>query len=166
MEIWVKSQKQIKRLKPAWFLGLCSCAAEAGAPNDCFLQISVRKSKYCLEFSITWGRIKISRDHVPFMSNFGTLSNKFPYDFLKFDFSHFTPQDRHFFSWKKETLKLSESKVIKNVIERGIRKILTFITSYWFHLKFSGNIISTEARPLVISNGLKLPGMTELIQNL
>ena len=59
------------------------------------------------------------------MSNFGTLSNKFPYDFLKFDFSHFTPQDRHFFSWKKENLKLSESKMIKNVIERGIRKILT-----------------------------------------
>ena len=63
------------------------------------------------------------------MSNFGTLSNKFPYDFLKFDFSHFTPQDRYFFSWKKENLKLSESKMIKNVIERGIRKILTFITS-------------------------------------
>ena len=59
------------------------------------------------------------------MSNFGTLSYKFPYDFLKFDFSHFTPQDRHFFSWKKENLKLLESKMIKNVIERGIRKILT-----------------------------------------
>ena len=29
--------------------------------------------------------------------------------------------------------------MIKNVIERGIRKILTFITSYWFHLKFPGN---------------------------
>ena len=56
------------------------------------------------------------------MSNFGTLSNKFSYDFLKFDFSHFTPQDRYFFSWKKENLKLSESKMIKNVIERGIRK--------------------------------------------
>ena len=63
------------------------------------------------------------------MNNFWSLSNKFPYDFLKFDFSHFTPQDR-LFSQKKENLKLSDSKMIKTVIERGIRKILTFITRY------------------------------------
>ena len=30
-----------------------------GAPNECFLWISVRRGKYCLEFSITWGRLKI-----------------------------------------------------------------------------------------------------------
>ena len=31
------------------------------ASNECFLKISVRRSKYCLEFSIAWGRLKISR---------------------------------------------------------------------------------------------------------
>ena len=40
------------------------------------------------------------------MSNFGTLSNKFPYDFLKFDFSHFTPQDRYFFFVEKRKPKI------------------------------------------------------------
>ena len=32
---------------------------DSGAPNDC--KIFVRRSKYCLEFSINWGRLKISR---------------------------------------------------------------------------------------------------------
>ena len=37
-----------------------------GHPTTVFCKISVRRSKYCLEFSITWGRIKISR--LPFHS--------------------------------------------------------------------------------------------------
>ena len=32
---------------------------DSGAPNDC--KIFVRRSKYCLELSINWGRLKISR---------------------------------------------------------------------------------------------------------
>ena len=31
-----------------------------GHPTTVFCKISVRRAKYCLEFSITWGRIKIS----------------------------------------------------------------------------------------------------------
>ena len=32
-----------------------------GHPTTVFCKISLRRSKYCLEFSITWGRLKISR---------------------------------------------------------------------------------------------------------
>ena len=32
-----------------------------GHPTTVFCQIPVRRTKYCLEFSITWGRLKISR---------------------------------------------------------------------------------------------------------
>ena len=32
-----------------------------GHPTTVFCKISVRRSKYCLEFSITWGQLKISR---------------------------------------------------------------------------------------------------------
>ena len=32
----------------------------SGAPNDCFLQISVRRSKCCLEISIAQEKLKIS----------------------------------------------------------------------------------------------------------
>ena len=94
----------------------------------------------------------------PYLINFSTI-------FSSLIFYISLPRIDIFFVEKRKP-KIVESKMIKNEIERGIRKILTFITSYWFHPKFSGNIISTEARPLVISNGLKLPGMTELIQNL
>ena len=32
-----------------------------GHPTTVFFKISVQRSEYCLEFSITWGRLKISR---------------------------------------------------------------------------------------------------------
>ena len=32
-----------------------------GHPTTVFCKISVWRSKYCLEFSITWGRLKISK---------------------------------------------------------------------------------------------------------
>ena len=39
----------------------CSVTHNTGHPTTVFWEISVRRSKYCLEFSITWGRLKISR---------------------------------------------------------------------------------------------------------
>ena len=47
------------------------------------------------------------------------------YDFLKFIFLHFTPQVRLFFIEKRKP----EIFGFKNVMERGIRKILTFVMS-------------------------------------
>ena len=49
-----------------------------------------------------------------------------PYDFLQFNFSYFTPPRLGYFSNKTGFLKLSDSL---NVMERGIRKILTFVIS-------------------------------------
>ena len=74
-----------------------------------FREISVRRSKNCLEFSIARGRLKISR--WPFHSH--TIFEAYlinSYDFLKFNFSRFTPQIRLFFV-EKGNLKFSESKM-------------------------------------------------------
>ena len=38
-----------------------SILLEQGHPTTVCCKISVRRSKYCLKFSITWGRLKISR---------------------------------------------------------------------------------------------------------
>ena len=51
---------------------------------------------------------------VPFMNNFRSLPNKFVQ------------------KWKPKIFGL------KNVMERGISKILTFVIRYQLHLKFSG----------------------------
>ena len=47
-----------------------------------------------------------------------------PYDFLKFNFSHFTPHTVRLFFVEKRKPKIFG---FKNVMERGIRKILTFV---------------------------------------
>ena len=47
-----------------------------------------------------------------------------PYDFLKFNFSHFTPQVRLFFVEKKGTLSF---RIQKCDGERDKKKILTFV---------------------------------------
>ena len=47
---------------------------------------------------------------VPFMYNFRSLSNKIPYDFLKFNLSPVTPQVKLFFL-VKGNLKFSEPKM-------------------------------------------------------
>ena len=63
-----------------------------GTANDCFLwNISVRRSRCCLEFSITWGRLKISS--WPFHS--GTIFETSLINSLRFSkvwFLHCTPQ--------------------------------------------------------------------------
>ena len=58
---------------------------------------------------------------IPFTYRFLGLS--YPYDFLKFNFSHFTPQVGLFFVEKGKPKLFG----FKNVMERGIRKILTFV---------------------------------------
>ena len=86
---------------------------------------------------------------VPFRYNFRSLSKKIPYDFLKFNFSNFTPYVRLIFL-KEANLKFSDSKMR----QRGIRKILTFAKRSTAS-KFFGKILNTEA--LVISKSLKFP---------
>ena len=62
-----------------------------GHPTTVFCKLSVLRSKYCLEFSIAWGRLKKFR--WPFHS--GTIFEVYLinslYHFLKLNFSHFTP---------------------------------------------------------------------------
>ena len=114
------------------------CNQKDAQPRTVFCKISVRKSKYCLEFSITWERLKISSDRA---FHLWTIFEVYLINFLTIFWSlifHISLPRIDFFRKKKENLKLSDSKIIKTVVERGIRKILTFITRYWFHLKFSG----------------------------
>ena len=47
-------------------------------------------------------------------------------DFLNFDFSHFTPQVKLFFV-EKELEKKPKIFEIKNAMQKGMRKILTFV---------------------------------------
>ena len=100
------------------------CSFQSGAPKTVFCKISVRGSKYRLEFSIAWQRLNIYR--LAFHS--GTifealLSKKFPTIFLSLIFLHFTPVTWANFlgKWKYKIFGF------KNVIKRGIRKILNFV---------------------------------------
>ena len=64
---------------------------------------------------------------VPFMS-FQTLFNKIPYDFLKFNFSHFTPKARLFIVGKRKPKKFT----LKGVMERGLKKKINKIAPIIF----------------------------------
>ena len=93
---------------------------------------------------------------VPFMDNFRCLSNKFPYDFPKFNFQILLPKLGWFFFVEKR----EPSKIFgfKNVMARGIRKILVFIYKcIQFHEKIFGKII---LKPLKFRED----SMTEQIQ--
>ena len=80
-----------------------------GHPTPVFCKISVRRSIYYLVFSFTWGRLKISRR--PFYSC--------AIDFPKFNFSTFQIRFR-----RKRKPNIFG---LEKVMERGIRKILTFV---------------------------------------
>ena len=54
---------------------------------------------------------------------FSKLFLQIHYDFLKFNFSHFTAQVRLFFVQKRKP----KIPVFKNVTEKGIREMLTFV---------------------------------------
>ena len=79
-------------------------------PTTVFSKISVRRSKYCLEFSINWGRLKVSRWPFPIHGQFLKLILLFSYAFLKFNFLHFTSQVRLIFV-QKGNLKFTDSKM-------------------------------------------------------
>ena len=99
-----------------------------------FSEISVRRSKYCLEFSITWRRLKISRwqfHSCTILKAFLTNSSRFS----EVSFSHFNFQVRLFVVEKRKP-KISRFKNMK----RGIRKFLTFIIRY-ISSKIFGKII-------------------------
>ena len=61
--------------------------SQRGHSTNVFCKMYFRRNKNCLEVSIAWGRIKISRG--PLHSC--TVSEASLIDFLKFNFSHFTP---------------------------------------------------------------------------
>ena len=154
-------RQPINYVRHAWLSS--TVVSIQGHPTTVFaaVRIYVRRSKYYLEFSITWGRLEVT---VRFMDNFRSLPNKISHDFLKFrlftvpyfflrsfgytasyrnakhsistilrknrglwtvylkfNFSHFTPQ-----VWLVVVKRKPKIFVFKNAMERGIWKILTF----------------------------------------
>ena len=79
--------------------------------------MSVRKRKKCVEFSIAWGRLKISRWPLHSCTIF-EVYQEIPYDFLKFNFLHFTSHVKLLNIFRFE---------FKNVMGRGNKKIHIFI---------------------------------------
>ena len=97
-------------------------SSRRGHPTTVFCKISVRSSKYCLEFSITWGRLKISWRPLHSCTIFeAQLINSLRFSEVEF-FTFHSPGYPIF--RRKE-----ERKIVgfKNVMERGIRKILSFV---------------------------------------
>ena len=96
---------------------LISCQ---GYPTTVFCELSVRRSKYCLEFS-SWGLLEISG--WPFHT--GTIFEAYfinpHYNFLKFNFSHFTRHAGLIFARNPKIF------LFKNVMESGLRKNLIFV---------------------------------------
>ena len=63
-----------------------------GHPTSVFCKISIRRSKYCLEFCITWERLKISRWSFLSCKTFWRLSRKFPTIFWSLIFPILLPR--------------------------------------------------------------------------
>ena len=106
---------------PGTFLSRPLRNNKQGHPTTVFCKISVRRSKYCLEISITQEKLKISRWLVIFSKVFRVLlltSLRLCYEFLWFGFSHFTPQNMAIVR-RKRTPKIFGLKI---VTERGIGK--------------------------------------------
>ena len=78
--------------------------------------LSVRRSKYCLEFSIAWERLKISVT-VPFMY-------KNSWNFLKFNFSDFTLPIRLFFAKKRKPKIFGFEMVKETRIRKNVSSVL------------------------------------------
>ena len=80
-----------------------------GHPTTVFCKISVRRSKYYLEFSITWGRL-IFKMTVPLTHNFRSLSYKFLTIFWSLIIRISLPR-LGYFSSRKGNLKCSDLKI-------------------------------------------------------
>ena len=119
-----------------------------GHPTTVFCTTSVRRSKYCLEFSITWGGLKSSTRPFHSCTIFEAHLINSLYGFLKFNFSHFNPQ-----------LARLEMKPkifgFKNVMKRGNRKILI---SFLNRLNPIWNFRENNYEALVISKRLGVLG--------
>ena len=85
----VYSRTAVYRIHTVFKNGVNGKIAESqrGHSTNVFCKMYFRRNKNCLEVSIAWGRIKISRG--PLHSC--TVSEASLIDFLKFNFSHFTP---------------------------------------------------------------------------
>ena len=121
-----------------------SLSVHQGHPTTVSCKISLRRSTNCLQFSIPWGKLRISR--WPFhscMYNFRILSNKFPTILWSLIFGILPPRLSYFRRKRKPKI-----FGLKNAMERGIRKILSssLIQNFWED--------NTEA--LVTSKRLKL----------
>ena len=121
-----------------------------GHPTTVFCKISVWRSKYFLEFTIIWERLKVSRWAFHLGTIFRSLSETFPTNFWSLIFLQFTPYVRLIFLGKR-SLKFRIQKIIN--WWRGIRRILSFVKRSITTKNFPEN--NTEA--LVISKGLKFP---------
>ena len=91
-------------------------------PTTVFCKISVRRSKYCLQFSIAWIRLITSRCAFHSDTIFETcLKNSLRFCEVKFFI---------FYSLCKANFRVKRKPKMfgfKNVIEREVRKILTFV---------------------------------------
>ena len=106
---------------------ICVCSrllfySKQGHPMTVFYEISVRRSKYRLEYYITWGLIKISRWSFHSSFHFRSLSSKLRTIFLTLIFALYFPSYAIF--RRKEEPKIFG---FKNLMERGIRKCLTSV---------------------------------------
>ena len=107
-----------------------------GHPTTVFCEIYVRRSKYCLEIFVTWGRVKISR--WPYDSC--TIFEAYLINSLRFSdvyFLHFTSQVRLFFVEKRKPKIFG----LKNAMKREIKKFLTFVMIRQIASKIFGKII-------------------------
>ena len=82
-----------------------------GHPTTVFCKICVRRSKYYLEFSITWGRLKSSRWPYHLCRIFEAyLITEIPFEFLSLT-SHISLPRLGYFSWRSSNLTFSDSKI-------------------------------------------------------
>ena len=119
----MKDKRPIHRgIKHSWFHATVTgfCSGHQGHPMTVFHKMSVRRGRWrCLGFSISWEQLKISR--WPFHSgNFWSLSNKCRTIFLSLIFHISLPRLGYFSAGKRKPK-------IWGFMERGIRKILTFV---------------------------------------
>ena len=108
-----------------------------GHPTTAFCKISVRRSKYCPNVSIPWGRLRIFR--WPFHSSTILFRGSLPNNFLRFsevEFSHFSTCLKLFSFRRKRKPKIF---VLENAMERVTRKNSHFRKTLNYILNFRQN---------------------------
>ena len=117
----------------------------SGVPNDCFLWIICSKKQILPRIS-SWGLLEISG--WPFHT--GTIFEAYfinpHYNFLKFNFSHFTRHAGLIFARNPKIF------LFKNVMDRGLRKNLIFVKRQIASKTF-GKLIRYDTIRYFISGG-------------